>query len=192
VVGRRQAWVTAALACTVYAGAAAAGERGDFDLARRLLREAEAAGIEEASQWLADLAPAMGQDLGHTGDEDAPADRPVTDSLGLLAPLRRRGRQGPLLRPRRASAPRRVVSKAWREAVVDAAGRIERIPCELCVPVALRDAVRRREVYVAGANRWRNPEDDLPGDFETAREVYYAALRQPTDPGCSSSTCGSG
>jgi TnpA family transposase len=35
---------------------------------------------------------------------------------------------------------------------------------------------------VVGAGRWRNPEDDLPGDFELNRDVHYAALRQPTDP----------
>lgn len=35
------------------------------------------------------------------------------------------------------------------------------------------------EVYVAGATRWRNPEDDLPADFETSRDVHYAELRQP-------------
>ncbi|QES17722.1 Tn3 family transposase [Streptomyces venezuelae] len=75
-----------------------------------------------------------------------------------------------------------VVRKDWREAVVDDKGRIERIPYELCVLVALRDAIRRREIYVAGALRWRNPEDDLPGDFEAARTVHYAAVRQPQDP----------
>jgi hypothetical protein len=75
-----------------------------------------------------------------------------------------------------------VVPKAWREAVVDERGRVERIPYELCVLVALRDALRRREVYVEAGNRWRNPEDDLPGDFDTSRDVHYAALRQPTDP----------
>jgi hypothetical protein len=48
--------------------------------------------------------------------------------------------------------------------------------------IALRDALRRREIYVHGGNRWRNPDDDLPGDFDTAREVHYAALRQPLDP----------
>ncbi|ONM47892.1 MULTISPECIES: Tn3 family transposase [Nocardia] len=74
-----------------------------------------------------------------------------------------------------------VVPKAWREAVVDDRDRVERIPYELCVLVALRDALRRREIYVEGGNRWRNPEDDLPGDFEQAREVHYAALRQPLD-----------
>jgi TnpA family transposase len=46
---------------------------------------------------------------------------------------------------------------------------------------ALRDAIRWREVYVAGANRWRNPEDDLPADFELNRDVHYDALRQPLD-----------
>src|SRR5690606_22837621 len=69
-----------------------------------------------------------------------------------------------------------VVPKAWQEAVVDDKGRIERIPYELCVLVALRDALRRREIYVIGGNRWRNPEEDLPGDFEASREVHYAPV----------------
>ncbi len=75
-----------------------------------------------------------------------------------------------------------VVPRAWREAVVDDRGRVERIPYELCVLVALRDALRRREIYVRGAHRWRDPDEDLPGDFDTTREVRYAAIRQPTDP----------
>ncbi|MET7931065.1 Tn3 family transposase [Streptomyces sp. NPDC005349] len=75
-----------------------------------------------------------------------------------------------------------VVRKDWREAVVDDKGKVERIPYELCVLVALRDAVRRREIYVEGAARWRNPEDDLPGDFEATRAVHYAAIRQPLNP----------
>ncbi|MFF0290804.1 hypothetical protein [Streptomyces sp. NPDC005262] len=52
----------------------------------------------------------------------------------------------------------------------------------MCVLVALRDAVRRREIYVEGAARWRNPEGDLPGDFEATRAVHYAAIRQPLNP----------
>lgn len=38
-----------------------------------------------------------------------------------------------------------------------------------------------RPVYVAGATRWRNPEDDLPADFAENRAVHYDALRQPLD-----------
>ncbi|MDQ1014317.1 hypothetical protein QFZ43_000866 [Streptomyces afghaniensis] len=75
-----------------------------------------------------------------------------------------------------------VVRKDWREAVVDDKGKVERIPYELCVLVALREAIRRREIYVEGGGRWCNPEDDLPGDFEATRTVHYAAIRQPQDP----------
>ena len=75
-----------------------------------------------------------------------------------------------------------VLPRAWRDAVVDDRGRVERIPYELCVLVALRDALRRREIYARGAHRWRDPDEDLPGDFDTTREVHYAAIRQPTDP----------
>ena len=75
-----------------------------------------------------------------------------------------------------------VVPKPWRDAVLDERGRVERIPYELCVLIAMRDGLRRREIYVSGANRWGNPDHDLPGDFDTARQVHYAALRQPLDP----------
>jgi TnpA family transposase len=75
-----------------------------------------------------------------------------------------------------------VVPADWLDAVVDERGRVERIPYELCVLRALRDALRRREVWVVGANRWRDPEADLPPDFATNRAVHYGALRQPLDP----------
>ncbi|GAA4081938.1 Tn3 family transposase [Streptomyces shaanxiensis] len=42
--------------------------------------------------------------------------------------------------------------------------------------------VAAREIYIEGGLRWRNPEDDLPGDFEATRTVHYAAIRQPQDP----------
>lgn len=108
--------------------------------------------------------------------------RPVTDALELLAAyVEVHGKMRFYAAADRVPIDG-VVPKAWQDAVVDDKGRIERIPYELCVLVSLRDALRRREVYVDGGNRWRNPEDELPGDFEVSREVHYAALRQPTDP----------
>lgn len=74
-----------------------------------------------------------------------------------------------------------VVPDGWLEAVVDDNGIIERASYELCVIVSLKDALRRREIYVAGARRWRNPEEDLPIDFEDNRDVHYETLRQPLD-----------
>ncbi|MFB6783271.1 hypothetical protein ACFCX0_39565 [Streptomyces sp. NPDC056352] len=68
-----------------------------------------------------------------------------------------------------------VVPEQWRAAVLDDKGQVEHIPYELCVLVSLRDALRRREIWVARASRWRNPEDN--------RDVHYGAIRQPLDPG---------
>lgn len=78
-----------------------------------------------------------------------------------------------------------VVSGLWREAVmeIDAKGRqrINRITYEICVLGALREQLRCKEVWVVGANRYRNPDEDLPTDFEAKRIAYYKALNLPVD-----------
>jgi hypothetical protein len=38
-----------------------------------------------------------------------------------------------------------------------------------------------KEIWVVGANRYRNPDEDLPADFEIRRGAYYEALRLPQD-----------
>ena len=108
--------------------------------------------------------------------------RPVMDAVDLL----RRYADRPS-RCRHYDADERVpldavVPKAWRGAVVDDAGLVERIPYELCVLRALREAIRRREVWVEGAKRWGDPDHDLPADFDANRDVHYAAIRKPLDP----------
>ena len=75
-----------------------------------------------------------------------------------------------------------IVPASWRDSVVDERGRVERVPYELCVLRALRDALRRREAWVEGGNRWGDPDHDLPSDFESNRDVHYDAIRQPLDP----------
>ena len=42
-----------------------------------------------------------------------------------------------------------VVPREWRDAVIDEHGRVQRVEYELCVLRSLRDAIRRREIYVA-------------------------------------------
>jgi len=46
----------------------------------------------------------------------------------------------------------------------------------------LREKVRCKEVWVKGANHFRNPDEDLPEDFDLRRDEYYAALEQPREP----------
>jgi len=78
-----------------------------------------------------------------------------------------------------------VVTGDWWDLVVkeDARGRlrVERIAYEVCLLEALRDKLRCKEIWVAGAHRWRNPDEDLPQDFEANREGYYRLLCQPRE-----------
>ena len=79
-----------------------------------------------------------------------------------------------------------VVRGIWREAVVekDAEGRshVNRITYEICVLEALREKLRCKEIWVVGANRYRNPDDDVPVDFESQRKLYYRELNLPLEP----------
>jgi hypothetical protein len=107
--------------------------------------------------------------------------RPVMDAIDLLARYAGADSDQKLYAAAEKVPVDGVVPKAWLAGVVDDAGRVERIPYELCVLIALRDALRRREVYVQGAGRWKNPDQDLPGDFEDNRDVHYAELAKPLD-----------
>jgi TnpA family transposase len=78
-----------------------------------------------------------------------------------------------------------VVRGLWRDAVVEkgAAGRdrINRVTYEVAVLEALREQLRCKEIWVVGANRYRNPDEDLPADFEANRDEHYKALNLPLD-----------
>ena len=78
-----------------------------------------------------------------------------------------------------------VVRGLWRDAVMekDAAGRdrVNRVTYEIAVLEALREQLRCKEIWVVGANRYRNPDHDLPPDFYENLEEYYRALNLPHD-----------
>jgi TnpA family transposase len=78
-----------------------------------------------------------------------------------------------------------VIPKKWLAIVVeqdkDGKDRVNRINYEICVLRALRKRLRTKEIWVAGADRYRDPEHDLPSDFETKRDGYYDLLKVPMD-----------
>jgi TnpA family transposase len=78
-----------------------------------------------------------------------------------------------------------VVPTAWRSLVVrhtkGGTERINRISYELCVMRELREKLRCKEIWVEGADRYRNPDEDVPADFAQQRETYYTDLNQPLD-----------
>jgi len=74
----------------------------------------------------------------------------------------------------------------WSERAysTDARGRerVVRMIYEIASFQAVRDQLRCKEIWVLGADRWRNPDEDLPADFEQRRAEHYRALRKPVDP----------
>jgi len=78
-----------------------------------------------------------------------------------------------------------VIRSGWRDIIVeqdkDGVARINRVNYEFCVLQALRERLRCKEIWIVGADRFRNPDLDLPQDFDGQRDAYYAALQQPQD-----------
>jgi TnpA family transposase len=74
-----------------------------------------------------------------------------------------------------------VVPDAWLAVVKNETGRINRITYEMCALQALREKLRCKEIWVEGALRYRDPEEDLPKDFEQRRDEYYEDIGQPRD-----------
>jgi TnpA family transposase len=78
-----------------------------------------------------------------------------------------------------------IVRPLWRDAVIDrdpqGRQRVNRVTYEICVLEALREQLRCKEIWVVGANRYRNPDEDLPADFDTQRASYYEALNLTPD-----------
>ena len=78
-----------------------------------------------------------------------------------------------------------VVPATWRDAVLeqDAKGRarINRTAYEICALQALREQLRCKKVWVEDADRYREPDQDLPADFDARRDEHYAVLGLPHD-----------
>jgi hypothetical protein len=79
-----------------------------------------------------------------------------------------------------------AVDPGWADLLTatDSRGRtrIVRSVYEACVFQALRERLRCKEIWVVGAHEWRNPDEDLPADFETHRLEHYDKLHKPLDP----------
>ena len=111
------------------------------------------------------------------------AHRPVVEALSLLE--RHAGSTARSYAAGEDIPLNGVVPPAWEELVVSRNGsvRVDRVGYEVCVLNSLRDALRRREVWVVGADRYRDPEEDLPSDFEERRGDYYGELGVPLKAG---------
>ena len=58
----------------------------------------------------------------------------------------------------------------------DGEPEVDRAVYELNILRTVREKLRCKEVWVVGAKRYCNPDDDLPQDFESRRQEYYQDL----------------
>lgn len=112
------------------------------------------------------------------------AHRPVIDALELVQRYAKAGNT--TYYPLGDVAPEhRGTTGQWAELVhrADRRGRrrVVRMVYEVATFQALREQLRCKEVWVVGAGRWRNPDEDLPKDFEARRVEHYGELRKPLD-----------
>ncbi|MGW2755828.1 transposase [Streptomyces sp. NPDC001273] len=108
--------------------------------------------------------------------------RPVIDALELVQRYAKAGNTT-YYPPGEVAPAHRGTTGQWAELVhrADRRGRqrIVRMVYEVATFQALREQLRCKEVWVVGAGRWRNPDEDLPTDFEARRTEHYGELRKP-------------
>jgi TnpA family transposase len=110
------------------------------------------------------------------------AHRPLLDALDAIRRAEGEGRQ--YFRADEV-AVEGVIRPKWRDIVLeDAPGggqRVNRINYEIRALQTLRERLRCKEIWVAGANRFRNPDEDLPADFAARRDACYGRLGLPRE-----------
>jgi TnpA family transposase len=109
--------------------------------------------------------------------------RPVIEAIDWLKRFHEDGRR--VVRLDEGVPIENVIPAKWRDLVLekDRLGNLQ-VNCinyEICVLTALRERLRCKEIWVAGAERHRNPDEDLPADFEARRADYYRELGRDTD-----------
>ena len=106
------------------------------------------------------------------------AGEPILDALsGLQQTAGRRTLTPDLL-------PTDFVSRPWRALVEPRPGEIDRGAYTMCALEGLRDALRRRDVYVAPSERYADARASLLGDaaWAASREDTQRSLSLPSEP----------
>lgn len=97
----------------------------------------------------------------HTVELDGTASaRPLLDAWTFLRKLETSGRD----RPQWKDAPRGFVSRVWQRQVFPHGGKTDHQAYTLCLLERLQQALRRREVFAPGSDRYGDPRAELLQD----------------------------
>ncbi len=101
--------------------------------------------------------------------------QPIITALDLLKRYHEAAPQQVSFAPDERVPLNGVVPARWREIVVqageDGLERVNRINYKLSVLHTVREKLRCKELWLADADRFRNPDADLPADFAEHREA---------------------
>ncbi len=89
-------------------------------------------------------------------------------------------RRTPILVRNREVPIEGVVPKQYLKAVVRGE-YVDKLSYELCAIISLREKLGTCEIWVPGSEKYKNPEDDIPQDFEECRIEYYDELNLDMD-----------
>jgi TnpA family transposase len=84
--------------------------------------------------------------------------------------------------PKELKAPLQVLPNDWKVLVCEGTGeaeQINRINYEIGILEALSKQLGYKGIWAEGGHRYRDPQEDLPQDWETRREYYYKLLNLP-------------
>lgn len=81
-------------------------------------------------------------------------------------------------------APQAVITAVWQPYVIGEGGHIHLHYCAFCVLLQLRDALRRRSIFVAGSERWGALRDKLLSEatWRKVKTQVCRSLGHPTTP----------
>ena len=80
--------------------------------------------------------------------------------------------------PKISNIPLDVLEETQEELVIEES-KIKRLDYEMLVTEVLRKQLKCKNIWVDGAHRYRNPDEDLPQDFTSKRKEYCHTLSQP-------------
>lgn len=78
--------------------------------------------------------------------------------------------------------PEELIAESWKETLYEETSngpRVRRRAFEVCVLSQLEEALKCKEIWVEGGYKFRDPNEDLPDDWEKQRPHYYQRINLP-------------
>ncbi|KTD53859.1 Tn3 family transposase [Legionella sp. PATHC038] len=105
--------------------------------------------------------------------------QPILDALALI---KKYFDSNKTYFPDNEEVPLDCLPDKWKKRIIDpTSGKIKRICYEVYVLKKLADRIRCREIWIESSFKHRNPDEDLPNNFEEDKEVYFDELSLPLD-----------